>query len=168
MRRARRGLAAAVCRSTCAATSVRVRRACICAPPRSLGLAAVRTTSTLLRRHSGSPVGVKTHPRIASHVSVVQVSPSSQTSGTPAWQAPLDGSHVSAPLHASPSSQATAVPPHSPPRQVSFVVQRLPSSHGLVLLTETQPTSGTQESSVHGFPSSHASGGPASHAPAAG
>ena len=37
--------------------------------------------------------------------------------------------------------------------QVSPVVQTLPSSHGDVLLTWTQPTAGLQLSSVHGLPS---------------
>src|SRR5439155_25941977 len=144
MRRARLGLAAAVCRSICADTRVWVSRACHAAPPTSLGFAAVNATSTLFRRQVGSPVGVKMQPRNGSHVSVVQVSPSSQTSATPAWQAPGAWSHVSVPLHASPSSHATAVPPHSPPRQVSFVVLRLPSSHGFVLGTREHPTGGTQ------------------------
>src|SRR5436305_528287 len=45
-----------------------------------------------------------------------------------------------------------------PPPQVSFTVQKSPSSHGLVLLVWTQPDAGLQESVVQGFWSLHAIG----------
>jgi hypothetical protein len=64
------------------------------------------------------------------------------------------------------SLQLGAGPPlHVPPPHVSFVVQALPSLHGLVLLTWTQPpgtpkAAGLQESFVQGLLSSQLSGAP--------
>jgi hypothetical protein len=53
----------------------------------------------------------------------------------------------------------------TPPEQVSFVVQTLPSLHGPVLFTWTQPVDGLHESSVQTLPSSQWSGFPPTQAP---
>jgi len=51
-------------------------------------------------------------------------------------QAPVDGLHVPATWHWSLAVQTTGVDPvQTPPWQASFVVQALPSLHGVVLLT---------------------------------
>jgi hypothetical protein len=50
---------------------------------------------------------------------------------------------------------STPVPLHVPPLHVSPVVHLLPSLHGKVLALYTQPLLGSQESLVHGLPSSH-------------
>lgn len=49
----------------------------------------------------------------------------------------------------------------------SFWVQLLPSSHGAVLVTKSQPVAVRQVSSVHGLPSEQASACPGTHAPPA-
>jgi len=120
--------------------------------------------------------------------SVVQTFPSSQLGGGPPRHEPPEqaslvvqafpslqgrvfgmcwhsesGSQVSS-VHRLPSSQLGGAPPtHSPPEQVSLVVQAFPSSHGNVLLTCTQPLTGWQESSVQTFPSSQVGGVPPWH-----
>ena len=53
--------------------------------------------------------------------------------------------------------QTTAVPPHVPPLQVSFVVQALPSSHGAVLFACWHPACASQLSSVQELWSSQSS-----------
>src|SRR5207249_6756393 len=58
------------------------------------------------------------------------------------------------------SSQLTGVPPHAPLLQVSDVVQTLPSSHEPLTGACWQPVDGSQESAVHGFPSSQSLGVP--------
>jgi hypothetical protein len=75
--------------------------------------------------------GGATHPWTASQVLAVQALPSSgQVSGVPAWHAPVEGLHVSAPLQAFPSPQTTGGPlAHWPPWHVSAVVHPLPSLH---------------------------------------
>jgi hypothetical protein len=80
-----------------------------------------------------------TQPVVGLHVSVVQPFPSSQFGGGPPVQVPL--------THVSP------------------VVQALPSLQAFVLLTCLQPTAGSHESVVHGFPSSQLSVGPPTHVP---
>src|SRR6185503_12555733 len=112
--------------------------------------------------------------------------------GGPGTQAPFE--HVSAPVHGLPSLQApvplacvqptpgvhesvvqglasshTAGGPgtHAPAEQVSFSVQGSPSLQGPVLFTCWQPWAGEHESFVQGLPSSHAAGGPLTHAPPA-
>src|SRR5438046_3464786 len=67
---------------------------------------------------------------------------------------PLAGSQPSA-VQLLPSLQSGGGPPTQlPPAQVSAVVQALPSSQAAVLFVCTQPRTGSQESSVHGLPSS--------------
>jgi hypothetical protein len=131
------------------------------------------------------------HPPSAVHVSVVHGFRSSQLVGAPpvhapAWQA-------SPVVHASPSSQATALsvnahpvapaqtssvhalpslqtsgapPTHEPPWHVSAVVHASPSLHEALLFVNTHPTATSQPSSVHGFPSAHVVAGPGWHTPA--
>ena len=72
---------------------------------------------------------VNAHPVSRLHVSSVQGLPSLQTSPAPGWQLP---------------------PPH-----VSPVVQGLPSSQAFVLLANTHPVAGLQESSVQPLLSLH-------------
>jgi len=65
-----------------------------------------------------------------------------------------------------PSSQLGAAPPtHTPPLQVSLVVQALPSSHGFVLGTCLQPVAESQESVVQGLLSLQLRGGPPTQLP---
>ena len=66
-----------------------------------------------------------------------------------------------------PSSQFNAVPPQTPPAQVSFVVQALPSLHTTALLVCAQPLAGAQKSSVQMFPSLQFVAGPPTQAPPA-
>ena len=54
-----------------------------------------------------------------------------------------------------------------PPPQMSPVVQALPSSHDEVLLVETQPVAGSQESLVQELLSSQTTGTPKWHQPSA-
>jgi hypothetical protein len=72
---------------------------------------------------------------------------------------PADGSHVSS-VQTLLSSQITGMPGRQTPLpQVSPVVQRLPSSHGLVLFPNTHcPVAVSQLSSVQGFLSSQGRG----------
>src|SRR5262245_31742748 len=100
----------------------------------------LRLVVTAFARRARDPVpsrGSRTcrQPATGSQVSIVQGSLSSQLSGTPGSQVPVDALHVSLPLQTLPSSQTTAAPPHVPPRQTSPVVHALPSSHGFVLFT---------------------------------
>src|SRR5690242_4968338 len=85
----------------------------------------------------------KAHVPLGSvHVSVVQTLPSSQTTGAPAWQAPVWVSQVSCPLHATPSSHCASLVQHpattaltqAPVSALALgsqlsVVQTMPSSH---------------------------------------
>ena len=65
-----------------------------------------------------------------------------------------------------PSSQSGGGPPtHTPPEQVSFVVQASPSSQVAALFVFTHPVAESHESSVQMFPSSQFGGGPPTHAP---
>ncbi len=79
--------------------------------------------------------GVKVHPVAGLHPSSVQPLPSLQTRGKPGL--------------------------HTPPPQVSPVVQRLPSSHGAVLLLRLQVPSPLHASFVQTLPSSQEYGVPA-------
>jgi hypothetical protein len=104
---------------------------------------------------------------------------SSSVQGLPSSQSPalLQG-HVLTWLHPTPvtqlsvvqaslSSQGSMAPPtQMPPAQASFVVQGRPSSQGSVFGVPTHPSTGSQESSVQSFPSSHVAGGPPLQAPA--
>src|SRR5207249_1692803 len=122
-------------------------------------------------------------PAIESQVSVVQGLLSLQLSGVPVVHVPAR--QVSAPLHALPSGQAVpsttgacwqprsvsqasvvhgllslqssgVLPPQTPPRQVSSLLQALPSLHEVPSAKATcwQPSSGRQMSLVHGLLSS--------------
>ena len=91
---------------------------------------------------------------VAPHVSSVQGFLSSQLAALAVWTQPLPGSQLSY-VHATPSSQVTALPPaHVPVAQVSPLVQALPSSHVPVFGVVKQP-SAEQMSSVQAFLSSH-------------
>jgi len=69
-------------------------------------------------------------------------------------------------VHELPSSQFGAAPPTQVPAEHrSFVVQASPSSQDPVLFMCTQPTAGSQESSVHGLSSSQPSAGPPTQVP---
>ncbi len=106
------------------------------------------------------------------HVSfAVHALPSSQGAVFTAYMQPRAGSHVSS-VQGFPSLQGTGAPGmHTPSAQWSLPaaqpVQRLPSSHGFVLFTCTQPDAGSQESSVQTFASSQRSGAPPRHWPLA-
>jgi hypothetical protein len=132
------------------------------------------------------------HPRVVSQKSVVHPFPSSHTSGAPGMQAPPEQTSPTvqallslhgavlfvntqpvAGLHESfvqtlPSLHRSGAPgTQTPPLQVSFTVQALPSSHGLLLLRARQPSRPSQKSVVHPFPSSHTRGAPGMQAPPA-
>jgi len=89
------------------------------------------------------------------HVSpVVQAFPSSHRAAFGLFTQPVVGLQTSS-VQAFPSSQLGASPPtHRPPVQVSAVVHAFPSSQGAVFGLLTQSLAGSQESSVHGLPSS--------------
>ncbi len=108
-------------------------------PPVHVPLAHTSPVVQLLPSSQGPEFGVYTHPSVLWHVSVVQMLPSSQTSGGP--------------------------PSHTPFSQVSFVVQALPSPQGSELGVKTHPVAGLQDASVQTLPSAHRIGAPA-HAPA--
>src|SRR5205814_1585205 len=82
---------------------------------------------------------VNTHPLAGLHESLVQPFPSLHTSGGP--------------------------PTQEPPAHASFVVQALPSLHGVTLLVITHPVAGLHASSLRPFASLHASGGPPTQVP---
>ena len=125
------------------------------------------------------------------HESSVQTLPSSQLTAVPPHAPP---EHTSLPVQASPSLHATllfvcvqpvpgsqasvvqrlpssqlgaAPPTHTPPEQVSFVVQALLSLHEMVLFVCVQPLAGLQLSPVQKLPSSQLGGGPPTQAPPA-
>src|SRR5207244_9222751 len=69
---------------------------------------------------------------------------------------PVAGSQESS-VHGLPSSQLRAAPTQTPSEHVSPVVQAFPSSHTVPAAAsglEHAPVAGSQESSVHGLPSS--------------
>src|SRR5262245_15969890 len=95
----------------------------------------------------------------------VQGLPSLQGAVLFIWTQPTAGAHASS-VQGLPSSQAAGGPlTHTPFPQVSFVVHALPSLQGAVLVWWVHPIPGTQASSVQGFASPQASGGPPMHAP---
>ena len=89
----------------------------------------------------GSELSVLTHPVAGSHVSSVQMLPSSQSAGAPPTQVPA--AHVSPTVQASPSSHGSVLLANSqtPPRQLS-VVQGLPSSQSATTMQVMQPGMG--------------------------
>jgi len=109
-------------------------------PPTQAPMLQVSLVVHALPSSQGAVLGVATHPVAASQVSVVQTSPSSQLGGGP--------------------------PTHTPPTQMSFVVQALPSSQAEELGLLVQPTAGSQVSVVQTLPSSQLGAGPPTHAPA--
>jgi hypothetical protein len=79
--------------------------------------------------------------------------PQGWPSGTTVKAHPVLGSQESA-VHGFPSTQATGLPVHHPPEQVSFAVHASESSHAAALGTNWQPAAGAHASSVQTFPSS--------------
>jgi hypothetical protein len=100
------------------------------------------------------------------HVSLaVHAFPSSHEAVLFVYTHPVEGLHESS-VQTLLSSQTTGVPGlHTPPPQVSPVVQAFPSSHGLVLFTKTQPVAGLQLSLVHTLLSLQTTGVPGLHTP---
>jgi hypothetical protein len=97
----------------------------------------------------------------AMHRSIVQALPSLQTFvWSVTWtHPPFTGSHESS-VQGSPSSQVGGGPPtQTPSLQASFAVQALPSSQDAALGAFMQPSTGSQESSVQGLPSSQSGAG---------
>src|SRR5262249_11991147 len=91
--------------------------------------------------------------------------PSSQAPVPFTWTHPVAGAQESS-VQGLPSSHETGLPPpQDPPAQASFAAQALPSLQGAVLFACRHPTAGEQESSVQGFPSPQAGGGPPAQAP---
>jgi hypothetical protein len=138
----------------------------------------------------GAVLFVVVQPVAGTHESSVQTLPSLQTSGCPALQVPLP--HTSAPSHKSlsghgavlfavaqpvagthessvhtlPSSQTSGCPAlHVPLPHTSAPSHKSLSGHGAVLNVCWQPCTGSQESSVHGLPSSQFSGELGMHVP---
>src|SRR5206468_1630435 len=169
------------------------RCACWRAPPRSAGLAVDPSPKRVCpwHRRSGVPTQMPAahrsfvvhglpsshtlvlyayaQPASASQPSSVQGLPSSQLGGGPGTHRPVVGSQVSMPSRASPLSQLTYVPRQTPFAHTSVVVRGLPSSHETVALGVcTQPTAGSQLSSVQVFASSQTGGVPGRHAPVVG
>ncbi len=130
--------------------------------------------SSMSFSQDGSPNGpsiavgiqLKTQPNLGSHESSVQAIPSSHSSGSP-LRHPTSESQVSSPLQTSPSLQSLASPAvQTPIWQKSFSVHLSPKSHGSSLKSRTQPSSGSQRSSVHGLSSSQSKCRKATHSPA--
>jgi hypothetical protein len=148
-------------------------------PPTQAPPAHVSPVVHALPSLQGAVLLVKTHPVVVLQLSFVHTLLSLQTRAGPATHAPP--LQVSGVVHALPSLhgavlltctqpvaglqessvqpllslQLSAGPPtHAPPLQASAVVHAFPSLHGAVLFTWRQPVAGSQESSVHGFPSS--------------
>jgi hypothetical protein len=97
----------------------------------------------------------------------VQAFPSLQGSVLFVCTQPVSGAHESS-VHGLLSLQLSGGPPtHSPPVQVSPVVQASPSLQGFVFGRFTQPRAGSQSSSVQTLSSSQSSGGPPLHWPSA-
>ncbi len=117
--------------------------------------------SPVVQRSPSSQLAVLftwTHASVAvSHESSVQGLPSSQAAASTTFvHVPSAGSQVSS-VQATPSSQLLGVPAQAPSTHVSPVVHRSPSSQLAVLFAWVQaPSTGSQESSVQGLPSSQA------------
>jgi hypothetical protein len=121
--------------------------------------------------HETAPLPTQTPA--ASQVSVaVHGSPSSQAApaGRGGFEhSPVRGSQVPAAKHGPAASQRFGRPPAQRPAwQVSPVVQGSPSLQATIPSTGARkhPTAGSQKSSVHGSPSSHASAAVPPHPPA--
>ena len=99
------------------------------------------------------------------HVSVVQASPSLHGAVLLVWRQPPAPSQVSSVQGLLSSQFWVVVAVHVPPWHVSPIVQGLASSQGAVLFTWMQPLTGSQPSSVQGFPSSQVGAAPPTQAP---
>ncbi len=157
-------------------------------PPRH----ASPLVQTLPSEHTAPSSFVLVHPLEMLQESLVQTLPSSQSSGAPPWQLP--DLHVSATVHALPSSHAALVglcvqplPGLQPSAvhglsslqlvalpgvqtaltQLSPNVHALPSEHVAEFGKCAQPLSGAQRSAVHGLPSSQPRSPAPAHTPAA-
>src|SRR3990172_8632313 len=109
--------------------------------------------------------------RLPVHTPLMHVSlnvagfPSSQALLLFVFVHPLTGSQASS-VHTLPSSQRVGAPDmHTPLLHTSPVVQASPSSQRLLLFVLVHPLTGSQESSVHTFPSSQRFGVPGVHTP---
>jgi hypothetical protein len=97
---------------------------------------------------------------------VVQALPSSHAAVLLTCPQPVNELQLSS-VQPLPSSQFGAAPPTQlPPLQMSLVVQALPSSHGLLLFTCSQPLAALQLSLVHALLSLQSGGAPPTQAPA--
>jgi hypothetical protein len=115
---------------------------------------------TLLSLH-GAVLGGLEQPVAGSQTSSVQGLPSLQSGGGPPTHTPFE--HASFVVQALPSlhGPGTGAPPWQiPALHDSPVVQTLASSQLALLFVCTQPVSESQESSVHGLPSSQLVGPP--------
>src|SRR5262249_36661352 len=110
--------------------------------------------------------GPPTHTPAEHWSLLVQALPSSHEPGTFVCTQPLAGLQESAVQTLSSLQSGGGPPTHVPAWHVSFVVPAFPSSQDAVLLTWTQPLTGSQKSSVHGFPSSQFGAAPPTQAPA--
>jgi hypothetical protein len=107
---------------------------------------------------SSQVTGEPTHAPAAQMSPEVQALLSVHGSVLVVYTQPDAGSHESV-VHTLPSSQLVGAPgAHAPAAQASPEVQGLPSSHGIVLLANTQPDAGLHESLVQALPSSHVMG----------
>src|SRR5213593_1703813 len=118
--------------------------------------------------HVTVALGVYTQPCAGSQVSSVHVLLSSQTGGVPGRHAPVVGSQVSAPLHASWSSHAAIVPcMQSPFTQVSAPSQSVlfwqsaSETQHIGMKVLSQPETGLQVSSAQMAPLAQLGGVPA-------
>src|SRR5439155_1620026 len=161
-------------------------------PPRHAPPAHVSAVVHASPSSHGEVLFVWTHPVAGLHESSVQTLPSLQFGGAPPRQVPP--AHVSAVVHASPSSHGVVLsvctrpvaglhassvqtlpslqlgggpPRHAPPAHVSAVVHAFPSSQGEVLFVWTQPVAGLHGSSVRTLWSLRFGGAPPRHAPLA-
>jgi hypothetical protein len=138
---------------------------CVHAPPQTAGSRALlaQMRSHAVSQQKGSPAQIQ-----AVHAAESQPSPPWLVPQLPIGPVPLVAGAVVQPVAGSqlsvvqglPSSQRRGSPPQLPRSQMSATVQALPSSQLAVLLLNTQPDAGAQESSVHGLLSLHTIGVP--------
>ena len=159
-------------------------------PPTQIPLAQVSLAVQASPSLQGAVLLTCAQPLAGSQLSSVQTLPSSQLGAGPTtqippaqvspvvqeslslqdtvlfrWTQPVAGSQPSS-VHTFPSSQSVAGPTTQiPPAQVSLAVQASPSLQGAALFVWTQPTAGSQLSSVQAFPSSQFGPGPPTQTP---
>ena len=126
-----------------------------------LGIAQIIGARVIVLAWEGRP---ETHSPLAQLSPTVHKLPSLQGPAVGGKLHPVSGSQVSAVQGFASVHTSCSPDRHSPPPQISPVVQRFPSSHGRVFGSATHPFSAEQESSVQGLPSVQSTALPPPHA----